>query len=176
MVEKVRVLRLGHRIYRDIRTTTHCALTARALGAEQITIIGEQDKSIEESVKKVVLVWGGNFKISFSEDRKKEITELKKQGFTLVHLTMYGEELQKKIKELRKEKKVCIIIGGEKVPPEIYQKSDYNVSVGTQPHSEIAALALALHELFEGKELWKKFPKAKIKIVPQKKGKKTIKQ
>lgn len=58
----------------------------------------------------------------------------------------------------------------------VYQKSDYNISIGNQPHSEIAALAITLNELFEGKELNKKFSNAKIKVIPQKKGKKTEKK
>ncbi|MBU2477332.1 tRNA (cytidine(56)-2'-O)-methyltransferase, partial [Candidatus Micrarchaeota archaeon] len=66
-------------------------------------------------------------------------------------------------------------VGAEKVPPQVYEKSDYNISIGNQPHSEIAALAVFLHELFEGKELNKKFSKGQIKIIPQKKGKKTKK-
>ena len=98
MVKKVRVLRLGHRIYRDIRTTSHCALTARAFGAEKITIAGEKDKSIEESIERVVSHWGGNFKISFIGNVAKEIEKIKKQGYCLVHLTMYGERIEKKTK------------------------------------------------------------------------------
>ena len=45
----------------------------------------------------------------------------------------------------------------------------------SQPHSEISALALFLHELFEGNELSLKFKDAKIMIVPQKRGKKVLK-
>jgi tRNA (cytidine56-2'-O)-methyltransferase len=175
MVNKVWVLRLGHRIYRDLRMTTHCALTARALGAEGITIIGEKDNSIKETTDKVNSKWGGKFKIKFSKSITKEMNKLKKEKYLMVHLTMYGEKLEKKIKEIRKKEKVCLIVGAEKVPWFVYKKSDCNVSVGNQPHSEIAALAITLHELFEGKELNKKFQKAKIKILPQKKGKKTIK-
>ncbi len=175
MVKKVQVLRLGHRIYRDIRVTSHCALASRALGAEKIIIIGEEDKSIKESIQKVVLNWGGNFEIEFSSNIKKEMEKKKEEKYCLVHLTMYGEKLEKKIKEIRKKEKVCVVVGAEKVPPEVYEKSEYNLSIGNQPHSEIAALSIFLHELFKGQELEKKFNKAKIKIIPQKKGKKTKK-
>jgi len=176
MVKKVQVLRIGHRIYRDIRVTSHCALTARAFGAEKITIIGENDESIKNSIKKVSAVWGGKFEIGFSSNLKKEIEKLKKKNFSLVHLTMYGEKIQDKIKEIQKKNNICIIVGAEKVPPVIYQKSDYNISIGNQPHSEIAALAITLNELFEGKKLNKNFSNAKIKVIPQKKGKKTEKK
>ncbi len=170
---KVEVLRIGHRIIRDVRVTTHCALVARAFGAEKIIVTGEEDKSIEKTVKNVASSWGGNFKIKFSSNLKKEVEKKKKEEFTIVHLTMYGEKLEKKIKELRGKKKICLVAGAEKVPAWIYSESDYNISVGTQPHSEIASLAITLHEIFGGKELTKKFSKAKIKIIPQKKGKKT---
>jgi len=173
---KIEVLRMGHRIIRDIRVTTHCALVARAFGAEKIIIVGEEDKTIEKTVKSVASAWGGNFKIKFSSDLKKEIKEKKKEKFTLVHLTMYGEKLNEKIEEIKKKEKICLMVGAEKVPPWIYSESDYNISIGTQPHSEIAALAITLHEIFRGNELNKKFSKAKIKIIPQKKGKKTEKK
>jgi tRNA (cytidine56-2'-O)-methyltransferase len=52
--------------------------------------------------------------------------------------------------------------------------SDFNMSIGNQPHSECAALAIFLDRFFEGKELVKEFKKAKIKVVPQERGKKTI--
>lgn len=175
MVKEVQVLRIGHRVFRDLRVTTHCALTARALGAERITIIGEKDKSIERTVEKVVSNWGGKFEIEFSSNLKEEIKKLKKEKYSLIHLTMYGEKLERKIKEIRKLKKVCLIAGAEKVPPYVYEESDYNISIGNQPHSEIAALAVMLHEFFGGKELNTYFPKAKIKVIPQKKGKKTKK-
>ncbi len=175
MVKKISVLRLGHRIYRDIRTTTHCALTSRALGTDEIIISGEEDKEIEKTIKKVVSRWGGKFKIRFSDNPLKEIKQKKKEKYTIVHLTMYGEQIEKKIKNLKKKEKILIIIGGKKVPPQIYKESDYNISIGNQPHSEIAALAIILHELFERKELKKKFRKPKIQIIPQKTGKKTKK-
>ena len=63
------------------------------------------------------------------------------------------------------------MIGGEKVPGEVYGLADYNIAVTNQPHSEVAALAVFLHEYFSGKELDKKF-RGRLKIVPQAAGKK----
>ena len=34
-----------------------------------------------------------------------------------------------------------IVVGAEKVPREIYELADYNVAVGSQPHSEVSAWA-----------------------------------
>ena len=58
------------------------------------------------------------------------------------------------------------------MPPEIYALADSNIAVSSQPHSEVAALAVFLHEYFDGKELEKKFKNAKIRVVPQERGKK----
>ena len=69
-----------------------------------------------------------------------------------------------------------IIVGGEKVPPEVYQMADYNLQVTNQPHSEIAGLALFLHEYLGKKAHTKKFPKARLRVIPQERGKKTEKR
>ncbi|MDO8537649.1 MAG: tRNA (cytidine(56)-2'-O)-methyltransferase [archaeon] len=175
MKNEVIVLRLGHRPERDKRVTTHTALVARALGASKVIIVGEKDENILESVKGVTNRWGGKFKINFSENIKKEILKLKKQKFTIIHLTMYGLKVRKEIAKIRKNKKIAIIVGAEKVPFEVYKMADFNISITGQPHSEIAALAIFLHELFKGKELETKFANAKLKIIPQKNSKKVIK-
>lgn len=166
------VLRLGHRIERDKRITTHCALVARAFGAGRIAIAGEQDKALVERVNKLAAKWGSSFKASFAKNARAFAKTASRKGAKIVHLTMYGLPVQEQIKKIRKEKKLLVIVGGEKVPREYYDLADYNVAVTSQPHSEVAALAVFLHELFEGKELEKKFSGAKVWVVPQKKGKK----
>ena len=85
---------------------------------------------------------------------------------------MYGMPVGDKIPEIRKSKKdKLIIVGGQKVPSEVYHLSDYNIAIGNQPHSEIAALAVFLDRLFEGDELNRSF-KGKKSIIPQECGKK----
>jgi tRNA (cytidine56-2'-O)-methyltransferase len=71
----------------------------------------------------------------------------------------------------RKCRKLVIVVGSEKVPREMYELADWNVSVTSQPHSEVAALAVFLHEFLQGKELDKKFTKSQVKITPQARGK-----
>lgn len=167
----ISILRLGHRIFRDARITTHCALAGRALGASGMIYTGEKDSNTETSVRKVCDQWGGNFSIRHSDNWKKEIVNFKG---TKVHLSVYGIPFQKKISEIRKEKNILVVVGGEKVPPEIYHESDYNIAVTSQPHSEIASLALFLHEYYRGKELDKKFSEVKLRVVPQEHGKKVL--
>ncbi len=168
------VLRLGHRIGRDDRISTHCGLVSRALGADSIIYSGEHDEKMVDGIKEVRDRFGGKFKAEYNPNWRAVIKQYKKKKFSVVHLTVYGIPIKKKITAIRKNKKLLVIIGGEKVPGEVYQLADYNVSVSLQPHSEVAALAIFLHEYFKGKELEKKFTKAKIAIVPQEKGKKVI--
>ncbi len=165
------VLRYGHRQVRDYRVTTHCCLVSRALGAKKIIICGEPDEKIIKNITEINKKWGGKFKLEFTNNWKKTIKEYKQKKYTIIHNTMYGELIQDKISELKKQKKVLIIIGSQKVEASVYEKADYNISITNQPHSEIASLAITLHMLQDGKELDKKF-KGKIKIIPSKKGKK----
>ncbi len=170
---KVSVLRIGHRVFRDQRITTHCALVARVFGADEIIVSGETDDKLVESVRKVALAWGGKFKTS--QDNWKNV--VKKWKGPIVHLTMYGIPFGKRIGQIRKlskSKDVLVIIGAEKVPREMYNLADYNISITNQPHSEVAALAVFLHELFKGGELGRKFKNARIKLIPQEKGKKVV--
>lgn len=169
----ISVLRLGHRPERDARISTHCGLVARALGADEIIFSGEYDKKIIENVRDVVKRWGGPFRVSYEKNYRVLIKRYKKKRFTVIHLTMYGLNISREIKKIRK-KKLLLIIGSEKVPGEIYHLADYNIAIANQPHSEVAALAVFLHEYNKGKELDKKFRKARIKIVPQQRGKKVV--
>ncbi|MEM2918011.1 MAG: tRNA (cytidine(56)-2'-O)-methyltransferase [Candidatus Altiarchaeota archaeon] len=167
---KISVLRLGHRFHRDKRTTTHLALVARAFCADEL-ILDSEDNEIEKSVKKVITTWGGNFKIKVEKNWRKFIENFSGEK---IHLTMYGIPIDEKISEIRNSKKdKLVIVGGKKVPSEVYHLSDYNVAITQQPHSEIAALAIFLHEFFKGKELRKEF-KGKKRIIPQERGKKVI--
>lgn len=70
--------------------------------------------------------------------------------------------------------KKLVVVGGPRVPTEVYQKADWNVAVTSQPHSEVSALALFLHLLFEGQELDLEFEGGEIKVLPSPKGKKVI--
>lgn len=165
----ITVLRIGHRISRDKRITTHVALVARAFGADKI-IIDTKDNKIEDNVRSICARFGGDFKIESGVDKKKIIKEW---GGVIVHLTMYGEKLNKSIDEIGKNKDLLIIIGAEKVPPQIYEMADFNVSVGNQPHSEVAALAVFLDRYNMGSWNEKQF-NGKIEIIPSNKGKKVV--
>ncbi len=167
----VTVLRLGHRAGRDPRISTHCALVARAFGAERLIYTGERDSGMENSVKNIVSNWGGPFSITHEKSWRPFVKNFKG---TTVHLTMYGLPLHKEISKIRKAKNLLIVIGGEKVPMEVYHAVDYNIGVTSQPHSEVAALGVFMHEYLQGTEADRKFRGAKIRLVPHKCGKKII--
>ncbi len=155
-VIQVTVLRLGHRLVRDTRMSTHAALVSRALGARAIIMCGAEEDDTIDSVRRVNERWGGDFQISHSNSWREAIRDWK--GLK-VHLTMYGEPIDRAIPKIKqrlkkmKAKEILLIIGAEKVPKEVYSMVDYNVAVGSQPHSEVAALALFLDRIYEGKEL-----------------------
>lgn len=163
----IEVVHIGQRLVRDDRVTTHVALVARAFGAKKIYMRGV-NPDIKDTIKKINDKWGGDFQVEFIENLRRLIKE-KKEKFKIVHLTMYGES----INDLRLDKdNLLIIIGAEKVPREIYDLADWNVSIGNQPHSEISALAILLDRINDGKIT--KFTNAKYKIIPTKRGKKVI--
>ncbi len=174
---EVFVLRWGHRPQRDIRLTSHVALASRAFGASGFFLADTKDEHLKVTIEKVTETWGGNVLFEMGTPWKNTVTEWKNKGGIIVHLTIYGENVQtsdvlKRIKESRKN--ILLLIGSQKVPPEFYSAeiSDYNVSIGNQPHSECAAVAVFLDRFFEGKELSKNFTNAKIRVVPQERNKK----
>lgn len=168
----IKIFRYGHRIKRDERATTHVCLAARALGADEVIISGDRDMGVIESIEKISARWGGDFKTSFCESPVSELKKLKKDNF-IVQLTMYGEPIQKMEGRLRQIKDMVVIVGSQKVPPQIYNMADANIAVTNQPHSEIAALAVFLDRYFEGQELEKKFD-GKVKIKPALRGKSVV--
>jgi len=174
---KVVVLRWGHRPRRDARLTTHVALTARALGASGLILANIEDEKIKETIEKVTKNWGGPFFFEMGTPWKEAVKDWKAKGGIVVHLTAYGENIQtsdmlQRIEESGKD--ILVIVGSQKVPREFFSEafSDFNVAVGNQPHSECASLAVFLDRLFEGEELKKSFENAKVRIIPQKRGKK----
>ena len=175
-LRKVVVLRWGHRPQRDVRLTTHVALTSRALCASGFILSDVKDPNIERTVKRISAHWGGKFQFEMGIPWKKTAYQWRQNGGVIVHLTAYGENIQtsevlNRIKSANRD--VLVVVGSQKVPGEFYSSdvSDFNVSVGNQPHSECSALAIFLDRYFEGKELAADFEGAKIRIIPKMRGK-----
>lgn len=167
------VLRLGHRIARDKRVTMHVFLTARAFSASGVIYSGERDGDLEKGIRAVVSKWGGPFEVEYAENWKKTVENWKKKG-VVCHLTMYGIGVNDCLDRIPQNKDVLVVVGSQKVTRDVFQSADFNVAIGHQPHSEVAALAIFLDRLFARKGLKSEYEGAKIKVVPQERGKKVI--
>jgi tRNA (cytidine56-2'-O)-methyltransferase len=174
---KIYVLRYGHRPQRDKRITSHVALVARAFRAHGFILGDIIDEKIGETLRKVEERWGGHLYLEMGVNSRRYLLQWKRHGGIVVHLTMYGlhvDDIIPVIRQLyfKENKDLLVVVGAEKVPPFFYEHADYNVAIGNQPHSEVAALAVFLDRLYEGRELHLSFPNARIIIEPSPKGKK----
>lgn len=165
----VSVLRVGHRPGRDPRLTTHLALAARALGASRL-FLHPPDPELAERIAAVARRWGGTFEVRGVSSWKPVLDDYRGG---VVHLTMYGEPLTKVLPRIRHAPRLLVVVGGAKVPPALYGAADCNVAVGSQPHSEVAALAVLLDRLLGGAAS-SRFRGAEQRIVPQRRGKRVL--
>ena len=166
----IAVLRIGHRPDRDKRITTHVALVARAFGADEFVLVGD-DPRIGEAIDGVNRRFGGAISCRCSDGYRREIERWKERG-EVVHLTMYGMPMDDVIDRLR-GKDLLVVVGAEKVPGDVYGLADHNVAVGNQPHSEVAALAMFLDRCFEGRQLRRDFG-GPVHVEPSERGKRVI--
>ena len=162
----ITVLRIGHRPARDKRVTTHVALAARAFGAERI-LVDTRDSRLETTVRGVVRRFGGPFEIETGVAWRRVLAAF---PGAKVHLTMYGLPLDAVLPKLPRGGDLLVVVGAEKVPSDLYRLADWNVAVGNQPHSEVAALAVFLDRLLEGEGLRREFP-GRLRIRPSTRGK-----
>jgi tRNA (cytidine56-2'-O)-methyltransferase len=173
----IEILRLGHRLPRDERISTHVALVARAFGASAIAYTGQHDSGLEDSVNRICENWGaktpqdGRFSISYERSAVAFIKACKRDGCAIIHLTMYGMPVMEKLHDMAAKERILVIVGSEQVPAEIYQLADFNISVTNQPHSEVAALAIVLDRLMEGQELDGLDLDGRISVSPSERGK-----
>ena len=147
-------------------------LTARAFGADEIVLAGDRDPSPLETWDSVTERFGGNFESRYEESPLSWLRSTSKFGeVTIVHLTMYGEAWRDATPSIPTDKPVVVVVGGTKVPSEVFHLSDYNISVGNQPHSEVAALAVFLDSWLGPLDSKSKFEGAQIKVLPSASGK-----
>jgi tRNA (cytidine56-2'-O)-methyltransferase len=167
------VLKLDHRPERDKRLTTHVGLTARAFGATGFWTSGLRDPHISESIHQVSDQWGNqSFEVITGINWRTCIRKWKEERGEVIHLTMYGLHVDNVIPKIRSSpRQKLIVVGGPKVPLEVFKLADFNVAIGHQPHSEVAALSIFLDRLLEGQGLHLKFPDATLEIEPKSHGK-----
>ncbi|MEM3841088.1 MAG: hypothetical protein QXN59_00100 [Candidatus Micrarchaeaceae archaeon] len=142
-------------------------LTARALGASSavFTISNPQLISrLKRSCSVVAKKWGGNFSVQFTSNWKGYLES--RRNYKTVHLTRYGIPVQKRLYTLRSYKNIIIAISTTKELKSMCTVADFNISITSQPHSSIAAMAIFLNQYFAGRELSLNFSNAKFKVLP----------
>jgi tRNA (cytidine56-2'-O)-methyltransferase len=159
----ISVLAIGKSAY---ATSLDLCLTSRALGAAEITFIGKKDNRLVRQVNDLNKKWGGKFKVQFAKNYKdflKSTTKYKK-----IYLTRYGLPLQEKSYTIKTYTNIVLIVAlmDKNEINSIYKFSDFNISVSSQPHCAAAAIAIFLHEFYNGRELAMHFENAKYKLVP----------
>jgi tRNA (cytidine56-2'-O)-methyltransferase len=150
--------------------TTHVGLTARALGADRVVFPANATDAVE-TASDITERFGGPFTVESTDEPKAFVRNWRG---SVVHLTMYGERVETvegEIREAHREGPLLVVVGAEKVPFEVYDDADWNVGVTGQPHSEVAALAVFLDRLFEGRELDREWEDATRRVVPEATGK-----
>ena len=171
------VLRLGYRKGRDPRITTHLALVSRALGGTRFLLAGDEDNDLFENVGSVNERFGGEMSCEHIKGSmgwlKRFVEEDAGDGEpgVAIHLTMYGQPYREVIPQIRRDRPVVLIVGGAKVPGDVFKYSQYNVAVGNQPHSEVAALALFMEAWIGDGGTERHFPDARLVIEPSARGK-----
>ena len=174
------VLRLGYRKGRDPRITTHLALVSRALGATNFLLAGDEDKELFENITSVNERFGGAMTCEHVDGAMGWLRKFSQQDAgdgqpgVAVHLTMYGEPYREVIPRIRRDRPVVVIVGGAKVPSDVFEYAQYNVAVGNQPHSEVAALALFMEAWYGQGGTERHFPDARLVIEPSARGKSVI--
>ncbi|PSQ16919.1 tRNA (cytidine(56)-2'-O)-methyltransferase [Halobacteriales archaeon QS_8_69_26] len=196
---EVTVLRLGHRPGRDERMTTHVALTARALGADR-AVLEPAASGSADTVRDITDRFGGPFAVEVADAPKGRIrswdgvvAHLTMYGLPVqevmgeVRAAHFGSEAgseggavddgdpaddgEESGPEAAGGSPLLVVVGGGKVPFEVYDRAGFNVAVTNQPHSEVAALAVFLDRLFEGRELDRQFEGGDRRVIPEETGK-----
>ena len=165
------IIRLSHRAGRDPRMSTHLGLTARVYGATNYLLCGDNDSAVLESINDVNERFGGSMIARFEESPLGFLRRFIANGGIAVHLTMYGLPYQEVVKQIPNDKPIAIVVGGAKVSREYYEMCQFNVAVGSQPHSEVAALAGFLERLNGGVSPPESFSGGKLVIHPNDRGK-----
>ena len=167
---RLSVLRLGHRRERDKRITSHLGLTARAFGADEVILSGEEDPSALETWNSVTERFGGDFECRYETKPMGWLRQFSKSG-TVIHLTMYGEPWRETVENIPRNTPTVVVVGGTKVPGELFRIADHNVSIGNQPHSEVAALAIFLESWVGALDESTRFAGSEIEVVPSERSK-----
>ncbi len=162
MEDTISVLVIGKNGY---ESNVDISLAARAFGAQNITFVDRKNQKLVRQIQALNRKWGGNFAINFSDDWKREIEA--KKNYKVVYLTRYGVPMHKNQYAIKTYKNILLVVTLSENFKNLFGMSDFNVSITTQPHCSAAAIAVFLHNFFEGRELAMHFENAQFKVVPE---------
>jgi len=128
------------------------------------------DPALADTVASVTRRWGGEFTVVPVDEWKSVVRSF---PGPVVHLTMYGLPLERTLPRLARARQILLVVGGAKVPSGLYRSATYNVAVGHQPHSEVAAVAVTLERLL-GLPRPVTAGRAPLRIVPSARGKRVV--
>ncbi len=163
----ISILAIGRSTYPVSRDL---CLTSRALGASEVTFVGKRDSKLVRYMESINKKWGGKFKVQFAKSYKEALKSATK--YKKVYLTIYGSPLQDKSYVLKTYKNMVVIVSLKENAElnAIHKLADFNISITTQPHCSAAAIAVFLHEFYNGRELAMHFENAQYKLVPKGQG------
>ena len=148
-------------------TMQDICLTARAFGASSV-IFTSTNASLNSRLKRycssISKKWGGNFNVQFTNAWKSYLES--KRNYKKVYLTRYGTPIKKQVYTLRSYRNIIIILSITEEIKSFGELADFNISITSQPHSSIAAMAIFLNQYFAGRELSLNFSNAKFKVIP----------
>ena len=72
----IEVLRLGHRMGRDPRITTHLALVSRAMGAKKFVLAGDEDDKLFSNIESVNERFGQGLLCRYEKSPMKMLREI----------------------------------------------------------------------------------------------------
>ena len=142
-------------------------LAARAFGASSIIFTTPKNSRVVRYFKGLSARWGGNFNVEFTNDWRKELDV--KKNYKVVYLTRFGVPIRSVESILRTYKNLVVVVSTTDNKSAI-RRADFNVSISTQPHTNISAISVFLHEFYSGRELALHFENARYKVVPAARG------
>ncbi len=82
-----------------------------------------------------------------------------------------GEPWREAVQNISRDAPIVVVVGGTKVPGELFKIADHNVSIGNQPHSEVAALAVFLESWVGTLDEPTRFVGGEIEVIPSERAK-----
>ena len=73
---EIEVLRLGHRLGRDPRITTHLALVSRAMGASNFVLAGDEDEKLFSNIHSVNERFGHGLSCRYEKSPMRMLREI----------------------------------------------------------------------------------------------------